>query len=241
MKKCIVYGLYSDKEPKHIRYIGQTTRSLNERLDNHIKAARKKQNTKFYKWLNSKLVKNIKVCAKIIVHDAIWNKSEIEMIKKYRDDNHRLMNGTNGGTGGKTWDRDSNPEAARKVSKASLGRTHTVTDEQKRHLSKINTGKKQSIETIEKRFKSRAGYRHSEKTKKKISEGNIGKRKNIGRIASEETRRKISESNTGKILSEETRRKIRNTLKGYKHTEESKRKMSIIASRIWDTRKSNVK
>ena len=53
-----------------------------------------------------------------------------------------------------------------------------------------------------------------------------------GKILSEETRRKISESHKGKILSEETKRKLSeankgNTYhKGKKHSEETRRKIS---------------
>ena len=43
----------------------------------------------------------------------------------------------------------------------------------------------------------------------------------------EETRRKISETNTGRILSEETRRKISEGHRGMKHTPESKEKMRL--------------
>ena len=64
------------------------------------------------------------------------------------------------------------------------------------------------------------GYKHSEETRRKISEANKGK------TLSEEARRKISEANKGKPLSEEHRRKIGEARKGKKHSEESRRKMS---------------
>ena len=47
-----------------------------------------------------------------------------------------------------------------------------------------------------------------------------------GRILSEETRNKISESNKGRIVSEETRNKISNALTGIKHSDISKKHMS---------------
>ena len=62
-----------------------------------------------------------------------------------------------------------------------------------------------------------SGFKHSEETKKKISEARKGK----GKPLSEETRRKMSEANKGenhpmygKPRSEETRKKISETLKG---------------------------
>lgn len=80
------------------------------------------------------------------------------------------------------------------------------------------------------------GMKHSEETKKKISEIHKGRfcgEKNpmFGKLVSEETREKISKSNTGQKRSEETKNKIRTKLKGnsntlnYKYSEESKKKI----------------
>ena len=64
----------------------------------------------------------------------------------------------------------------------------------------------------------------SEETRRKISEGNKGKR------LSAETRRKISEGNKGKVISEETRRKLSETHKkpllGKRLSAETRRKIS---------------
>ena len=53
------------------------------------------------------------------------------------------------------------------------------------------------------------GFKHSEETRKKISESKKGK------CRSEETRKKISIAKTGKGRSEETKEKIRTKLKKY--------------------------
>ena len=72
-----------------------------------------------------------------------------------------------------------------------------------------------------------SGYVCSEETKRKISESNKGK------TASEETRRKISEAHKGRTHSEETRKKMSEARKGEKnhnygkiHSEETRRKIS---------------
>ena len=88
-------------------------------------------------------------------------------------------------------------------------------------------GKKQSIETINKRVDKLKGQKRTEEQKKKISDAHKGikpsdeaKRKisesNKGHIVKEETRKKISESHKGKILSNETKLKISEVQKGKK-------------------------
>ena len=82
------------------------------------------------------------------------------------------------------------------------------------------------------------GYKHTEESKRKMSEAKKGKYDGennpmYGKTFSKEHRRKISESQKGKTLSEEHKRKISETISGEnhpwygkKHTEETKRKMS---------------
>jgi transposase/5-methylcytosine-specific restriction endonuclease McrA len=98
------------------------------------------------------------------------------------------------------------------------GKHHS--DESKRKIAKSKLGKKQSLETIEKRIESRRGYKHSEETKKKIGENQpfkgTHKQTNTGithfkkgcipwnknKHHTEETKKKISISNTGKLSGE---------------------------------------
>lgn len=65
-----------------------------------------------------------------------------------------------------------------------------------------------------------SGLVHTEETKKKISESEKGK------SLSSEHKRKIGEAHKGRIISEETKEKIRQAKLGKKHTEEHKRKVS---------------
>lgn len=106
-------------------------------------------------------------------------------------------------------------------------------------------------ETIEKKRLAQTGKKHSEATRKKISESNKGKvfplearkrmvetrRKNGGYKLSEESRRKISEANKGRVKSVEERQKIsernklrvgdKNHMYGKKRPEEWKKAQSI--------------
>ena len=64
------------------------------------------------------------------------------------------------------------------------------------------------------------GFKHTEESKRKISEACKGLKR------SEATKRKMSIAHKGLKLSEETRKKISEARKGFKSTEETKRKMS---------------
>lgn len=81
------------------------------------------------------------------------------------------------------------------------------------------------------------GKHHSEETKRKISEGNKGKKLsaeqinylkkiNTGRHPSEETRKKMSIAHSKENLTPEIIDKIRKSSTGRRHTEETKRKIS---------------
>ena len=112
----------------------------------------------------------------------------------------------------------------------SSDRSGIFSEETKLKMSNSRIGKKLSEETISK-FKLR---KMSDDNKEKLIEINKGHKYNVGRKASEETRKKMSDSNKGKNLgkkhSNETKLKIILAIKGkrinYKHSEETKAKLS---------------
>ena len=75
-----------------------------------------------------------------------------------------------------------------------------------------------------KRNNYRRGKKHTQKTKKKISEKNKGQ--GVGRRLSNTTRGKISAARKGKHLSEETKMKLSEINKGHKPTIETRKKLS---------------
>ena len=95
-------------------------------------------------------------------------------------------------------------------------------------------GRKHSEETKRKISEAKKGKPRSEETKKKLSEAHKGKPAwNKGKHASEETKKKISEAlrgqaawNKGSHISEETKRKISEAKKGKQMSEETKKKLS---------------
>ncbi len=81
------------------------------------------------------------------------------------------------------------------------------------------------------------GFKHTEKTKRKISEAKKGKKQTLehkrkvseahkGKKLSEQHKRKISESNKGRTVSLKTKMKISKGNKGRKHSLKSRRNMS---------------
>lgn len=70
---------------------------------------------------------------------------------------------------------------------------------------------------------------HSEETKRKISEKNIGHTVNRGRVHTEESRRHMSEAHIGIRLSEESKIKLSNFHTGKKYTDEVIKNMKVAA------------
>lgn len=73
------------------------------------------------------------------------------------------------------------------------------------------------------------GYKYTEEQKKNISNSLKGKKIWLGKKHTEETKQKISKSQSGKKWSEETRKKLTEKRKNQRHSEESKQKMREIA------------
>lgn len=70
---------------------------------------------------------------------------------------------------------------------------------------------------------------HSEITRQKMSNNMIGDTRNVGRVHTEKTRRRMSESHIGNKLTEETKRKLSIINTGKKHSDEAKEHMKIAA------------
>lgn len=68
------------------------------------------------------------------------------------------------------------------------------------------------------------GFRHTNETKKKISDKNRGR---CGQVVTDETKQKLREINLGKVLSEETRKKISVAKLGVLKSDETKHRMSV--------------
>ncbi len=181
MKTMIVYGLYNKNDPdKTIMYIGQTTKPLNTRLLNH-KSHSKVKNYPVSKWVKSQKA----IFIKALVRNAKKDIDEIRLIKKYKKINPNLLNLCEDiGTTGHRW--ALNKKARKNISDGHKGLK--LSKAHKEAISKGNSGKKRSPETIEKmreRMKKigppigglQKGDTHSLDARKKISEAHKGKPK----------------------------------------------------------------
>ena len=125
----------------------------------------------------------------------------------------------------------------RGIPKYKLGHHHKgkkLTEETKRKISERAKGRICSEETRQKISIANKGHKMSEEIREKLAEINKGNKYTLGYRHTEESKRKISESKVGKRkqFTEEWKRNISKALmgntygKGYKHTKETKQKMS---------------
>ena len=82
------------------------------------------------------------------------------------------------------------------------------TDETKKRISET-VKQLQTEEVLRRKSEASKGRTHSESTRQKLREMNIGNQNAKGIVRSEETRRKMSEAQKGRFVSEETKAKIK--------------------------------
>lgn len=118
-KLCKIYVLIDPRTQK-ICYVGQTTSSLEERLKGHVYQSQNGNVTKCLCWIKSLRKNKFMPIIKLIEDNAIWNESEIEWIKYFKNNNVELLNHTEGGKGtfGYKWSK----EALENISKVRKGR-----------------------------------------------------------------------------------------------------------------------
>jgi group I intron endonuclease len=200
--------LYCLKDPKtrRIRYIGITTRTLEQRLAQHIQDT-KWYSRRVYHWIGSLLKKNLKPEIALLGKYSSWEslcRAEIDCIRFYRSIGFDLCNHTDGGEGTlgskHNLGRHRSEEMRRKMSEVRKGKH--CSEETRRKISEANKGKPSIF----------YGQHRSEETRRKISEANKGERHYLyGKYLPEETKAKMSKAQKGKHLSEETRIKISKT------------------------------
>lgn len=213
-------------------YVGQTI-DLKERIRKHKKNKKSVlgQAIQKYGWENF----SVEVLESNIPRDML-DEREIFYIA---ENDCIAPNGYNLTAGGNS--RKVLSEEARK--KISIATRATMTPEICAFLSAINKGKTLSEEHKVKIGKACTGRKHTEDSKKKMSQAQKGEKNSFyGKSHTKETLAKMSESH--KNPSPETRSKFSESKKGEKnhfygkhHTDESKRKMSASHKAYWTEKK----
>ena len=173
-------------------YVGQTIRDPKKRWgDNGIRyknCSKFNSSIKKYGWNNFEHI----ILPEVYSNYDELNKAEMDMINRLDSFN----NGYNSTSGG--------------------NKNKIVSDETKNKLSKANTGKKRTLEDIEKMRIRSAGRSLSLESRKKVSEARIGKKK------SEETKKKMSEWQIGRVMDEKARNKMSESAKKRDHSKRNK-------------------
>lgn len=141
LNKIIIYTL-ADPNTGEIKYVGKTSKTLEERIVTHIRDAKyKQQSNKRLSWIKKLLNNNLipKIEEIEIIDEKFGNEIEIYWISQFRAWGFNLKNMTEGGDGGK------------------------LSIEVRKKISKNTKGKKRSQETKDKMSKSKKGTMMGEK------------------------------------------------------------------------------
>lgn len=181
-------------------YIGQTTKSINERLAGHLRDVRGGSDCAIHRAIRKYSIDNFNI---EILEDNVrdresLSKLEVFYIAKYDSFGVNGYNMTDGG---------ENPPIKKGNSHYLFGKHPS--EESRKKMSEAHKGIYPSKETIKKRSITLKGIKRSDEWKNKIAKANKGKHH------SEETKRKMSIAkqgiiphNKGKHYSEETRKKM---------------------------------
>lgn len=176
-----VYGLFLLTEPERIRYVGQTRLPIERRLANHLRFRPSKNTHPVQRWLKKHLGN---VGIRPLVEDAVWNKTEIELIRKFKQETKDLLNVSMGGNGG-----NLGPEVC-----AKLRETMAVVSKDPAYRKKLSIARKGRSIT------------HSQQTKEKIAKTLTGRKR--PQNSDPEYRRKIANGLRGKRKSAEHRKAL---------------------------------
>lgn len=207
-------------------YIGRTVNNLAQRKREHKSSARNGNTSVFWRAIRKYGWKSFVWSVLFESNDFDkLSKMEIKYIKKFQSRTPSGYNVTEGGEGTSGWKHSE--ESIEKMSEAHRGCVPSEETRQKQRESMLITleNKVTTKAEHERRSNSQKGDKHSEETKAKIRQANLGKR------ASQATREKMSQSGKKRHRlngghSSETKEKIGKAHKGNKHSEETKRKIS---------------
>lgn len=138
-KPVTIYGLASSLDGE-IRYVGQTTKPISERLKEHRAHAKKYPHRHLSCWVNSVKSSGHEIIVVMLTSDAVWNETERSLIAELRNAGARLVNGTDGGEGRRSveWTVEMRSRMSQKMSGVQKSAAH------KQAISASLTGKRLS-------------------------------------------------------------------------------------------------
>lgn len=162
--KGIIYYLVDPREPEHIRYIGVTSRDMEDRGLEHIKEAKyyKGKNTYKLNWIRKLLSEGVEPKQLLLkefdfVDEEELFLKEVEIVKEYKEKGHKLTNTTLGGKG--TLGHTLSPEVKKLLSDKGKEQWKNMSEEERKSRNEFNSrrmkgnsfrkGKKDPPERIE--------------------------------------------------------------------------------------------
>ena len=169
-------NIYALRENGFVQYVGKTIHSLEWRLSGHLREAVRGVRTHKCCWIRSMLNRGLLPSISLIeAVEGNGNTEERRWIKYFRDHGVVLVNGTEGGEGGRVL-----PYVRQKISQTLMGHsTYKRTPEICAKISASLTGKKQhrTLEWNAKIGMSNKGKVRSLETRKKLRSANLGRKR----------------------------------------------------------------
>ena len=234
--------LYRLTSPSNKQYIGIAKNGLHHRFSVHVAEAKSGSMTALHKSIRKygadAFTKEI-----LVVSDYEYIRDlEIKAIEAFKTMSPNGYNLTIGGDGTNGYSHTD----CTKQKISDLAKIRMADPERRKHLSELNTGKKQSAETKEKiRLTSLGrrpmlGKKQSDEAKRKISEALMGNTHTKGMPFSDEHRAKLSAAGKVRVFTEQHRANLRKAQLGRKYSDEVKMNMSN-ASKIREQNKMEKK
>lgn len=229
--EAIIYGLRAPPDYPEIRYVGVTKRALRDRLKCHLYRARRGESTHKGAWLRKVLSQGLAVEVVEIERVPIgkWEERERHWIAT-------LPNLTNSVAGGRGV-LNPTPEHRLKLSIAHRGIPQTTQQRERKRQqmlgNKHSLGFKHSPETVARLVELRKGkcglYERTPEIRAKLSASHMGNTSKRGTKCSEESRERMRLAHLGMKRgphSEETRRKISSSNTDKRRTEAQRSNIS---------------
>jgi hypothetical protein len=198
-KKAVKIYVLRCPDTGEVRYVGKTVCDLEKRFSGHLNDNRKTHRKSWIDGLRAKgKIPTIEPIEEFVDGERDWQDRERYWILFFRQKGARLLNHTDGGEG-----------------------LHNPDDVTRKKLGDNSRGRVKSEATKKAHREKMLNFRHTEETKRKISEQKKGLKLNL----SDSQRQALRDRQTGKRHTEEAKRKISIAGKGRKKSPEEIEKL----------------